>query len=271
MATYFIGDVHGCLPDLLRLVASFDYDPVHDHLWFAGDLVNRGPASLDTLRWVKAQPNAHTVLGNHDLHMLALYHGALPAHKKHDLYGVLAAPDVDVLMAWLRTCPFYHCFAEHRLLLVHAGFYPGWSLTDLKACGDDVHQAMQRDPIAFFATMYGDLPNRWHPDLDGAERLRFIVNAMTRMRYVDATYRLDLEAYEAPPHANSQLMPWFEALDPTRLDAHTCLFGHWAALRGQIASPYVLALDGGCVWDGRLLAWCLETQTWFHVTHQVDA
>lgn len=258
MAVYAIGDVQGCFDPLRALLDKLNYDPGADRLWFAGDLVNRGPQSLAVLRFVKTLPNANVVLGNHDLHLLAVASGQAP-HKKHDTFtDVLSAPDRDELLGWLRNCPLLHHDAELGYVLVHAGILPQWDLvTTLRLASEAGTYIRRSDNNELFTHMYGDLPDHWQDDLGGWARLRIIINAFTRLRYCDAHGRMDLRPKGRPGRQPLHLLPWFQV--PGRLTRDTrIVFGHWSTL-GIWDADGVTALDSGCLWGGKLTAVRLDS------------
>jgi bis(5'-nucleosyl)-tetraphosphatase (symmetrical) len=231
-----------------------------DRLWFVGDLVNRGPESLQTLRRVRALGQAATVvLGNHDLHLLAVAFGQARIRSDDTLDDILAAPDRDALMQWLLTRPLLHEDRTLNLCLLHAGLAPQWEMTTARACAREFEQALRTNPERLFAHLYGDEPNRWEGRLDGAARLRFIANCFTRLRYVDADGRLALRAKGSPKKAQSKsLIPWFEAPD-ARWHGPRVVFGHWSTL-GFFSDAHVVGLDTGCVWGGSLTALRLDAR-----------
>jgi bis(5'-nucleosyl)-tetraphosphatase (symmetrical) len=254
LAVYAVGDLQGCHAEFEALLVRLKFDPARDRLWLTGDLVNRGPDSLGVLRTVRALgPCVTTVLGNHDLHLLALAHAPSGAGRREPgLLAVLDAPDAAELLAWLAARPLLHRDAAIGQTLIHAGLPPQWSLADAETAARQVEAALRADPAAFLARMYGDQPDQWSPALDGTARLRFAVNCLTRLRFVDAAGRLLLAlkgpVADAPPGA----MPWFRhPARRTRQDA--LIFGHWSAL-GFLSEPGLLCLDTGCVWGGSLAA-----------------
>jgi len=251
MAIYAIGDVQGCYDDLLRLLDTIAFDPGTDNLWFAGDLVNRGPKSLEVLRFVKSLgDNAVSVLGNHDLHLLAAYDSGI-VHKKDTFRPVLDAEDVDELIDWLRFRPLFHSNGEFCLL--HAGLPPQWDLEATRALAAQAERVLRSDDYRLFLQeMYGNQPDRWSGDLEGVPLLRFIVNCFTRMRYLDADGRLDF-THDGPPGSQPpHLMPWFAA--PKRRSAGLrIVFGHWSQL-GYYEGDHCYAIDTGCLWGGQLTA-----------------
>ncbi|HEV7166081.1 MAG TPA: symmetrical bis(5'-nucleosyl)-tetraphosphatase [Gammaproteobacteria bacterium] len=258
MATFAVGDIQGCFDELKRLLDRIHFDAAEDTLWFTGDLVNRGPRSLETLRFVKdLGRHAVCVLGNHDLHLLAVAAGTTDAKQGDTLDEVLAAPDRDELLHWLRQLPLLHHDQTLGYTLVHAGLPPQWDLALAEACARELETALRSTGhLEFFRNMYGNEPRRWSPDLAGLERLRFIVNCFTRLRYCSADGALDLKPKGAPGSQASGLMPWFEV--PGRLSAGLhILFGHWSTV-GESRDRNVHALDTGCVWGGRLTALRLD-------------
>ncbi len=253
MARYAIGDLQGCAAELHELVRRTGFSPDRDQLWFVGDLVNRGPDSLECLRFIRALGgNAVAVLGNHDLHLLALAFGGHARVKAGDtLAAVLDAPDRGELLDWLVELPLAHFDAAHRDLMIHAGMPPQWTVPQALVHAAEVQAALQADPASFFGHMYGDRPDTWDDALTGHDRLRFIVNAFTRLRVCTASGRMQIKA-KGPPAAGSPLLPWFEV--PSRASRDTrIVFGHWSTL-GFVNSHNVIGLDTGCVWGGRLTA-----------------
>ena len=252
-----IGDVQGCLTELKALLDRCEFDPLKDQLWFVGDLVNRGPDSLGVLRFVRALgENAKVVLGNHDLHLLAVAFGT-GKRKLRDgdtLDDILHAPDRDVLLEWLITRPL--AIAHESDLMVHAGVVPTWSLTQTLELAAEVEYQLRSNPTALFENMYGDEPQSWSPTLSGFARWRFIINALTRMRYCRADGRIDLKMKGAPGTQKDGWLPWFD-IEPRATGDSRVIFGHWSTL-GLVERPDVLALDTGCVWGGSLSAACLD-------------
>jgi bis(5'-nucleosyl)-tetraphosphatase (symmetrical) len=251
MAIYAIGDVQGCYDDLQRLLDTIAFDPQTDELWFAGDLVNRGPKSLEVLRFVKSLGDtAIAVLGNHDLHLLAAYDSGI-VHKKDTFRPVLEAPDAAELIDWLRFRPLFHTNGEFCLL--HAGLPPQWDLEKAQEMARLAEGVLQGDDYRhFLGQMYGNQPDLWSDELEGVPLLRFIVNCFTRMRFVDAEGRLDFE-HDGPPGSQpAHLMPWFDA--PNRRNADLrIVFGHWSQL-GYYDGHNCYAIDTGCLWGGQLTA-----------------
>jgi bis(5'-nucleosyl)-tetraphosphatase (symmetrical) len=255
MAVYVIGDVQGCYSQLNRLLEKIKFDQSRDQLWFCGDLVNRGPESLNTLRFVRSLgDSAISVLGNHDLHLLAIFHGQQAVADSDPLSEILDSPDCGELMAWLQSRPFIHFDRELTFLLVHAGIHPDWDLAQVLKFTDELESVLQGDNSkVFFRQMYGDMPDRWSQDLTGIERWRCITNILTRLRFFTADGRLEFNANGSPrAHAEQGLIPWFELKH--RLDhSIRVVFGHWSTLRvGTYGNHF--AVDGGCVWGGKFVA-----------------
>ncbi|HEY6457166.1 MAG TPA: symmetrical bis(5'-nucleosyl)-tetraphosphatase [Steroidobacteraceae bacterium] len=253
MARFAIGDVQGCATELRALLGAIKFSHHRDQLWFVGDLVNRGPSSLQCLRLIRALgDNAIVVLGNHDLHLLAMVFGSRLQEKAGDtLREVLRAPDRVTILQWLLERPLAHQDPAHGELLVHAGLVPQWSVPQTLLLAREVHDALLAAPEAFFDHMYGDKPDQWSEDLAGADRMRFIVNCLTRLRVCTAEGRVALGAKGPPPRA-ATLLPWFEV--PGRASRDTrIIFGHWSAL-GYVNAHGVIGLDTGCVWGGALTA-----------------
>lgn len=249
---YLIGDVQGCCDALDRLLAEIGFSASRDHLWMLGDLVNRGPRSLATLRRLKAfGAAANSLLGNHDLHLLAVAEGAQRLKRQDTLDDILGAADRAALLDWLRQQRL--AAFDHGRLLVHAGVAPQWDCAATLALAAEVEAELRGGTRGeFLRGMYGNTPTRWSPGLTGIDRLRFVVNVLTRIRFCDAQGRLEFETKAGAAAAPPGFMPWFEV--PGRLSAGTPIaFGHWSTL-GLIDTPELLALDTGCVWGGSLTA-----------------
>jgi bis(5'-nucleosyl)-tetraphosphatase (symmetrical) len=259
MAVYAIGDLQGCLDPLQRLLDRIEFDPARDRLWFTGDLVNRGPQSLQALRFVRALgEHAVAVLGNHDLHLLATaFADSRPRKRRDTLEDILQAPDCDELLEWLRRRPLLHHEAELAFTLVHAGLPPQWDLHAASAAAAELEAVLGGDEyIDFLKAMYGNQPDLWSPELTGVDRLRFIVNAFTRMRYVRADGSLDLHNKGPVERAAPGLMPWFRF--PGRRSAGLrIVFGHWSLLGGT-SQDGAFSVDTGCVYGGMLTALRLD-------------
>ena len=263
MATYVIGDVQGCLAAFHELLEAIAFDPARDRLWLAGDLVNRGEDSIGMLRWCMAhEDSVVAILGNHDLHLLAVAEGFVPAHKYDTLSDILDAPDRDAALDWLRRRPMVH--REGQWMMVHAGLLPEWSAAEAERLGRELEAALQGPGyLDFLREMYGNEPRHWAPDLAGQDRLRLIANAMTRLRYLHEDGGMEFLHKCAPDAAPEDLVPWYDA--PGRKSRGTRIFfGHWSTL-GLFLRKDVVALDTGCLWGGQLTAFRLEDEEVFQV------
>lgn len=256
MPTYAIGDIQGCCDEFETLLDRLEFDPARDRLWLVGDLVNRGPRSLDVLRKVKALGSAAiTVLGNHDLHLLAAALTPSEQLKPQDTLGpIFTAPDRDELLDWLRHQPLLHLDAALGYTMIHAGLPPQWDLELAQSCARELEAALRDDDrcMELFAHMYGDRPNRWSDKLRGVERLRFITNCLTRLRYCRADGSLELKFKGRIEDAPRGVLPWFRAPDRKSSELRI-VCGHWSAL-GYHDADGVLSIDTGCVWGAKLCA-----------------
>jgi len=252
MSVYAISDVQGCYDALNALLDKLGFAPAKDTLWFAGDLVNRGPQSLQTLRFVKSLgKSALTVLGNHDLHLLAIDAGVKKTNG--DLTPILEAPDRQELIDWLRQQPLLHHDPGLGYTLVHAGLSPQWDLATAQACARELEQVLRSDHYReFLKVMYGDRPRKWRRWLFGERRLRYICNCFTRIRYCTTDGKLALKEKGAPGSQPKQYVPWFDVPNRANQDLRI-VFGHWSTL-GAFHAPGIYALDTGCVWGGALTA-----------------
>jgi len=266
MATYAIGDIQGCFDELQQLLALTNFNPEQDTLWFTGDLVNRGPKSLETLRFIKQLgERAITVLGNHDLHLLAVAAAGKKPKKDRSLWPILEAPDRAELLDWLRRQPLLHHDPKLGCLLIHAGLPPQWDLSTAKQCAAEVEAALRGEHHRdFFTHMYGNHPDQWDPNLAGWERLRFTVNCLTRLRYCDPAGRYVMKPKGCPGSQPEGLLPWFEVAERQTREI-TVLFGHWSTL-GFLQQPRLVSLDSGCLWGGALTALRLEDREVFALT-----
>ncbi|MCA0935273.1 bis(5'-nucleosyl)-tetraphosphatase (symmetrical) ApaH [Vibrio alginolyticus] len=251
MATYIVGDIQGCFDELQRLLEQVSFSPKNDQLWLAGDLVARGPKSLETLRFVKSLgDSAKVVLGNHDLHLLAVSHGVKKLKEKDKTSPIFTAPDSKKLLRWLTQQPL---LAEHNeFVMCHAGISPQWDLETARQCAREVESILQSDHLSWLLhNMYSNTPDYWDASLKGLERYRYTINAFTRMRFCFPDGRLDMDCKLPPQQVSAdELIPWFEL--PQRVSlGKPVLFGHWAALQGHVDDE-VIGLDTGCVWGGEL-------------------
>ncbi len=258
MATYAIGDIQGCFDALEFLLEKIAFDPLKDTLWFAGDLVNRGDKSLETLRFIKnLGERAISVLGNHDLTLLALSEGCENI-KHHTLDDILNAPDRTELIDWLRTQPLLHHDKSLGYTMVHAGLPPQWDLKLAQQCAHEVEQVLRSDNYReFLANMFGNKPRKWKNSLQGWDRLRFITNSFTRMRYCKPSGKLNFTDKGVIGSQKEGYIPWYEVPNRKNQDLKI-IFGHWSTLFGHTSQPDVFALDTGCLWGGSLTAMRLD-------------
>lgn len=263
MATYAIGDLQGCFASLQTLLSEIGFRESADRLWFVGDLVNRGPQSLEILRYVRSLGSrALCVLGNHDLHLLMVAEGRVRAHRRDSLDEILAAPDRDVLLSWLRALPMMH--AEDEYAMVHAGLLPAWSIAQALDLARETEEALRGpDWRGLLAQMYGNEPDHWDDTLSGYARARVIINAMTRLRICTPDGRMEFAHKGGLDDIPPGYLPWFAV--PGRKSASTTLVcGHWSAI-GMLAQDNLLALDSGCLWGGKLSAVRLEDRRIYQV------
>ncbi len=263
MITYAIGDLQGCLLQTKSLLKKIRSESPDAQLFFVGDLVNRGPSSLQTLRHIRALGDAaRVVLGNHDLHLLAAAHGIRKIKAGDPLHEILQAPDRDVLLDWLRHQPMV--YATERHLLVHAGVLPQWTVEQTLNLAGEVETVLRSaDWVDFLRAMYGNEPAQWNDELQGADRLRCIVNALTRIRFCTVDGRMEFDTNTGIDTAPAGFMPWFDVPGRQTQDV-TVVFGHWSTL-GLVIRPKLIALDTGCVWGGKLTAVRLDDRQVFQV------
>lgn len=265
MATYFVGDIQGCLDDLQKLLTQAQFDPTVDQLWLTGDLVARGPKSLETLRFVKQLGDAAvTVLGNHDLHLLAIDAGLATLNPKDQTEPVLLAEDKAELLDWLRRQPLLAQHPEYNIIMVHAGISPQWTQPQAIALAAEVETLLAGENYqSLLANMYGPKPDYWSDTLTGYDRYRFIINAFTRMRFCYADGRLEFKNKRSPKmNTNVAHSPWF-TVPGKHLQGATVIFGHWASLNGDCPHPHAITLDTGCVWGNSLTMLRWEDQAIF--------
>lgn len=258
MAIYAIGDVQGCFDELIALAEKISFDPTKDKLWFVGDLVNRGPKSLETLRWIKALgDSAITVLGNHDLHLLAAYEGIREVKETSSLKHVLQADDRKELIYWLRQRPLMHYDPDLNIAMVHAGILPSWNIKQALSHAHEVESILSsKEYTKFLKNMYGDFPNNWEKTLKGWDRLRVITNSFTRLRYCNNKGEMDFNEKGPVGTQANGLKPWFE-INSRKSISTKIIFGHWSTL-GSHYNNNVLSTDTGCVWGGCLTAYKLD-------------
>lgn len=263
MATYAIGDVHGCLATLQQLLIKINFDPKHDTLWFTGDLINRGPSSLSTLRFIKSlhdDNKATVVLGNHDVGLLMIAYGHLHPHPKDTLNEILLAPDCEQLLHWLRHLPLIHYDRHLNFLMVHAGIPPQWSITQACSIANDISLNLQDDNfVSHIKNLIGHKPLNWSPEMDIISQHRYAINSLTRMRFCQQKGQLNLHDKGMNNSEPSLYKPWFEWSNSS-FQQTEIIFGHWAALQGHCPVPHIHALDTGCVWGQSLTALCLENK-----------
>ncbi len=261
MAVYAIGDIQGCLDELQQLLEKIRFDPAQDYLWFVGDLVNRGPKSLQTLKFIRSlRGHAITVLGNHDLHLLALAEGDGRYTAKDDtLAPILQSKERDELLYWLRHRPLLHHDATLGYTLIHAGLPPQWTIEQAQRYAHELESTLQGpDYRSFLAVMYGNKPKKWKDSLSGTDRLRFITNCFTRLRFCNTEGKLNMKHKGEIGSQPEELHPWFRIHN--RASRHDrILFGHWSTLQTRCESN-VYALDTGCLWGGELSALQIDVE-----------
>ncbi len=252
MAIFAIGDIQGCYDELARLIDKLRFDPNRDELWFVGDLVNRGPRSVDVLRFVRGlEASSTVVLGNHDLHLLAAREH--PDRVDKYLRPILAADDADELLHWLRHQPLAHYRPDLNTLMVHAGIDPAWDAQTAVRLAQEAEQMLRGAAHQeFFRVMYGDKPARWSAELTNIERIRFIINCLTRIRFCHPDRTLDFMQKGPPDKSTAPLLPWFDVPDRASGSVRV-VCGHWSAI-GLVQRPDVLMIDTGCVWGRELTA-----------------
>jgi len=263
MTTYAIGDIQGCYSSFLQLLQQINFNPSRDRLWLVGDLINRGPDSLAVLRWAKRHEDSlQVVLGNHDLHALAVAEGYVEVHRNDTLQELMAAPDAGELLSWLRHRNL--AYAEDDCLMVHAGILPQWDAARTLDLAAEVEATLRGSDYQYFlAHMYGNHPNHWQDDLHGMSRLRVITNALTRLRVCTPAGEMDFRFKGELPDISPGLLPWFE-ISGRKSAGSTVVFGHWSAL-GLLLRDNLIALDTGCLWGGQLTAMRLEDRRIFQV------
>lgn len=270
MSTYVFGDIQGCFDELMELLFLIHYNETKDALWFAGDLVNRGPKSLEVLRFIQKTPNTLSVLGNHDLMLLVMAYTDKSINN-HTLNDILVADDREILLTWLRTQPLIYIPKHFPYALVHAGIPPQWSLSDARRYASEIEFILSGpDYLNLLTNLLGNEPDLWKENLPELERYRYTINALTRMRYCDQEGRLDLHYKGNIENAPAHLQPWFAITDRKTKDDNI-IFGHWASLKGNTQEPNIYPLDTGCVWGGCLTAMRLEDGKKFTVNCQPDS
>lgn len=260
MSTYVIGDIQGCYQSFRKLLNKIKFEPKNDHLILAGDLINRGPQSLETMQYILAhQTSISCVLGNHDLHFLAIAHHCLPIGKKDTFSDILDSHFCEKIVSWLTNQPLVIYSKQFQCLISHAGLPHHFSAKKAVRLSGEVSKVLKSATrYQFYLSMYGNTPDHWSEELTGVDRLRYITNAFTRMRFCQQDGTLELSVKSAPGKQPSHLTPWFE-LQNQHFQG-TVIFGHWAALQGHSSRANVVAIDTGCVWGGKLTAYCLDDQ-----------
>ncbi len=269
MSIYAIGDVQGCYDELIQLLDRIHFDQHCDKLWFTGDLVNRGPKSLDTLRFIYGLgDSALSVLGNHDLHLLATAYDHERPGKKDTFTDILKAPDRDELLNWLLHLPLIHVDETLNMVMLHAGIHPDWNLAKAQALANEVENTLRSDDnVGYFKHMYGDKPSEWSDQLTGWARLRYITNTFTRLRYCTKHGRAALGQKGAPGTQPKAFKPWFE-IEHRATKAQRIVFGHWSTLILADNMQYnnVYPIDTGCLWGGKLTALQIDTEPFIYHT-----
>lgn len=269
MADYVVGDIQGCFDGLTKLLNLVNFDPAKDKLIAVGDLVGRGPQSLETLQYLYSLGSQFdTVLGNHDLHLLAVYSGIRQAKANDKLDALLNDSQIKTYISWLRTKPLALAL-EPNTLVTHAGLYPMWSVEQALALSAQCSERIQSaDWQSHLAQMYGDKPLQWSDKLEGAKRWRFCINAFTRMRYLSEGQKLDFNCKDAPESAPSELSPWFSIPNKYISDTTRLVFGHWATLAGKTQHPLRLGLDTGYIWGQKMTMWQVQNGKKYSVNFQ---
>lgn len=272
MKNFVVGDIQGCYKGLHKLLKKSGFRPHKDKLWAVGDIVARGPDSLATLEYLyDLGPHFDTVLGNHDLHLLACAFGVSKAKAQDKLAPLMKHKKFSTYVDFLLQKPL--AVSPHKnILITHAGLYPKWSIKKALKLSLEIQTRLQgKDVENFLGNMYGNLPNLWDKKLQGNARYRFIVNAFTRMRFVHKNNSLDFDTKCHPSNAGDNILPWFAHQNDSLKHSQTLLFGHWASLLGTIPGPVsikanIIALDTGYVWGNKMRLYCIETNTFFHVS-----
>ncbi|GAB1263776.1 symmetrical bis(5'-nucleosyl)-tetraphosphatase [Aurantivibrio infirmus] len=264
MATYAVGDIQGCLPALECLLKKISFDPQKDKLWVCGDIVNRGPDSLGTLRFLFQMRNSVVaVLGNHDMHLLAIAHGYKKMGRNDNMLAILDAPDRHELFAWLRHRPFVHHDPVLAFTMVHAGIPPMWTIKKALKRSAEIEAVLQSNQFEnYLRSMYGNTPDRWDKSLSGTNRWRLITNYFTRMRFCNEIGRLNLDCKLGKDQAPKGYSAWFD-IKGRETEKDNIVFGHWASIDGKTGHPHAFALDTGCVWGRKLSAMRLEDKAWY--------
>ncbi|ABF13981.1 bis(5'-nucleosyl)-tetraphosphatase (symmetrical) ApaH [Candidatus Palibaumannia cicadellinicola] len=269
MSTYFIGDIHGCYDELQTILEKVAFDPLIDTLWLTGDLVARGPSSLEVLRMIRRLGNSvRIVLGNHDLHLLAVYTGIMRNRIKDHTIPLLTAPDAEDLMNWLRYQPVLQVDNKKKILMAHAGITPQWNIDTALQCASEIETVLRSESYPLFLhSIYEDIPNYWSNELSYRARLQFSTNVFTRMRYCFPNGKLDMLCKDIPNKAPEPLRPWFN-LPSTIVEKYSIIFGHWSSLLGKGTPTGIYGLDTGCCWGGKLTLLCWEDKKIIQIPSQ---
>ncbi|WP_018692975.1 symmetrical bis(5'-nucleosyl)-tetraphosphatase [Algicola sagamiensis] len=274
MADYIIGDIQGCYAALCDLLEKINFSPKHDTLWCAGDLVARGEDSESVMRLLYGMKSSvRTVLGNHDLHLLALAAGKSKNNPKDKLTPLLKSKKLPEYCDWLRQQPLFTKIKKHSAVLTHAGIYPLWTLKEAEQYAKEAEAVIQNDALFdnFLDNMYGNSPDKWQHSLKNHARLRFIVNSFTRMRFCFSNGALELKNKGTLQDGiESGLIPWFQLREQLQDDSQRLFFGHWAAIMGQTLSKHYIGLDTGCVWGEQLTAYNLDKSMKIQVNAKID-
>lgn len=272
MADYFIGDIQGCFQGLNKALAEVQFEHGRDTLWLTGDLIARGEDSLSTLNFLTQHDSSvRTVLGNHDLHFLAVANGIKRVNPKDNLAALLDSPQLQFFVDWLRQQPLLLPLPDKSGFLSHAGLPPGWATTDAEKWAEQLHKTLSsEDYLDFLPNMYGNEPAKWSENLTALEKLKFTVNGLTRMRFCDRDGKLNFAdktspSVDAHEHQKKSLIPWYE-FEPERFDKTKWVFGHWAALMGKTSVPNVIGLDTGYVWGNYLTILHWQNQKKFKIS-----
>lgn len=261
MARYVVGDIQGCYEGLRRLLDKVEFDPKYDKLWAVGDLIARGPDSLKTLTYLKGLKDSfETVLGNHDLHFIAIQAGVKTAKSNDFLVPLLKSKRAEEFSVWLRQKPLA-IRIDKNTLISHAGLYPQWSFKKAVKLSDEIQLCLTHDDwLELIQNMYGSSPQYWDSEMSGFNRYRFIINAFTRMRFIRDNATLEFDTKSAPNTYSGPLSPWFNVANARLKKQHTVIFGHWATLMGQTMSPQFIGLDTGYVWGNSMTLLNLDNQ-----------
>ncbi|PPI86587.1 bis(5'-nucleosyl)-tetraphosphatase (symmetrical) ApaH [Candidatus Pantoea edessiphila] len=271
MSTYLIGDIHGCYEEFRILLNQVNFNPKKDILWLTGDLVARGPNSLDVLRYVKSiETSIRLVLGNHDLNLLAIYSGINIDRPKDQLTHLLEAKDIDNLIYWLRCQPLLQIDEKNKIIMSHAGITPQWDLKTAKKCAYEIKKVLSSNVYPLFLnSMYGNMPNNWDEKLSGLARLRFITNVLTRMRYCFKNGQLEMFSKNIIGKNHLSITPWFN-IKTELTNNYTIVFGHWSALKGKGTPEKIIPLDTGCCWGGTLTLLHWEESKYYRINKIVN-